>query len=48
LAGRELVDRLDTPVVAMHTHCLGHLEEAKLAELSDLLGTVREGGKGGT
>jgi DNA-binding MarR family transcriptional regulator len=46
LAGRELVDRLDAPVVAMHTHCLGHLDEVKLAELSDLLGTVREGGRG--
>ena len=46
LAGRELVDRLDAPVVAMHSHCLGHLDEAKLAELSDLLGTVREAGTG--
>lgn len=46
LAGRELVDRLDTPVEAMHSHCLGHLAEARLAELSDLLGTVREGGRG--
>ncbi len=43
LAGRELVDRLDAPVAAMQKHCLGHLDEAKLAELCDLLGTVREG-----
>jgi DNA-binding MarR family transcriptional regulator len=46
LAGRELVDRLDVPVAGLLEECLGHLDDPKLAELSDLLGTVREGGKG--
>jgi len=43
LAGRELVDRLDAPVDALQEHCLGHLADAQLETLSDLLGTVREG-----
>ena len=43
LAGRELVDRLDAPVDALQEHCLGHMDDASLAQLSDLLGTVREG-----
>lgn len=47
LPGRELVDQLDAPVAEMQRHCLAHLGEAKLAELSDLLGTVREAGLGG-
>ncbi len=47
LAGRELTDLLDRPVAEMQRHCLAHLGEAKLAELSDLLGTVRAGGAGG-
>lgn len=46
LAGRELADQLDAPVAQMQKHCLGALGEAKLAELSDLLGSVREAGKG--
>ncbi len=46
LAGRELADRLDAPVAEMQRHCLARLGEAKLAELSDLLGTVREAGTG--
>lgn len=45
LAGRELVDQLDIPVAGLLEQCLGHLDDSKLAELSDLLGTVREGGK---
>lgn len=44
LAGRELADQLDRPVAEMQSHCLSHLGEAKLADLSDLLGSVREGG----
>jgi DNA-binding MarR family transcriptional regulator len=44
LAGRELTDRLDRPTAEVQRHCLGHLGDAKLAELSDLLGTIREGG----
>lgn len=47
LAGRELADRLDRPVAEMQRHCLGHLGDARLADLSDLLGSVREGGKAG-
>ena len=47
LAGRELTDRLDRPTAELSRHCLGHLGDAKLADLSDLLGTVREGGRGG-
>jgi DNA-binding MarR family transcriptional regulator len=47
LAGRELTDRLDRPTAELQRHCLGHLGEAKLAELSDILGTIREGGAKG-
>ena len=47
LAGRELTDRLDRPTAELQRHSLSHLGDAKLAELSDLLGSVREGGKGG-
>ena len=43
LAGRELTDRLDRPTMELQKHCLGHLGEEKLALLSDLLGSVREG-----
>ena len=46
LAGRELTDRLDAPVAELQRDCLGVLGEAKLAELSDLLGTVRAAGSG--
>lgn len=46
-AGRTLVDSLDGAVTQVHRACLGHLTEEGLAQLSDLLGTVREGGKGG-
>lgn len=41
LAGRELADRLDTPVAEMQQRTIGKLGEAKLAALSDLLGSVR-------
>ena len=47
LAGRELTDRLDRPTAELQRHCLSHLGDAKLAELSDLLGSVREGWSGG-
>jgi DNA-binding MarR family transcriptional regulator len=47
LAGRELTDRLDGPVAKQLQASLSHLGDARLAQLSDLLGTVREGGKGG-
>ena len=47
LAGRELTDQLDRPVAEMQKRCLSRLGEAKLADLSDLLGSVREGGNPG-
>ena len=41
LAGHELTDRLDGPTMEMQMHTLRELGEARLAELSDLLGSVR-------
>lgn len=41
LAGRELTDGLDAPVAELQQRTIGTLGEAKLAELSDLLGSVR-------
>lgn len=46
LAGRELTDRLDRPVAELLKQNLSHLGDAKLAELSDLLGSIREGRSG--
>lgn len=42
LAGHDLADRLDRPVAQLLKQNLSHLGDAKLADLSDLLGTVRE------
>lgn len=39
--GRELVDSLDAPVAAEHRRALGHLSDAKLRSLIDLLAQVR-------
>ncbi len=47
LAGRELTDQLDRPTAELLRHCLAHLGDARLADLSDLLGSVREGYDGG-
>jgi DNA-binding MarR family transcriptional regulator len=47
VAGRELTDRLDAPVAEQLRKSLSHLGDAKLAQLSDLLGTVREGERPG-
>jgi DNA-binding MarR family transcriptional regulator len=43
IAGRELTDQLDAPTAELINRSLAHLGEAKLAELSDLLGSVRKG-----
>ena len=40
-AGHELVDKLDVPIDAAHQHCLGRIGEEALAQLSDLLGSIR-------
>jgi DNA-binding MarR family transcriptional regulator len=40
--GLELLRTLDGPVLEVHRRQLGHLGEAKLAELLDLLGRVRD------
>src|SRR4051794_39818388 len=40
--GLELLRTLDGPVLELHGRQLGHLGEAKLAELLDLLGRVRD------
>jgi len=42
LAGHELTDRLDRPVAELLKQNLSHLGDAKLGDLSDLLGSVRE------
>lgn len=47
LAGRALTDLLDGPVAEMQRRCLAHLGPDQLAQLSDLLGAVREGGNRG-
>ena len=39
--GRQLVDKLDAPVADEHQRCLGHLTQAQLATLIDLLTLVR-------
>lgn len=41
--GLRLVDSLDEPVAAMHRRVLGHLDEAELRTLIDLLARAREG-----
>ncbi|HTI49663.1 MAG TPA: MarR family transcriptional regulator [Planctomycetaceae bacterium] len=41
-AGREVLDRLDAPVRALHKQALGHLTRAELAELTRLLVKVRQ------
>jgi DNA-binding MarR family transcriptional regulator len=41
-AGLELLRTLDGPVMELHRRQLGHLGEAKLAELLDLLDRVRD------
>lgn len=40
--GRQLVDRLDAPVTAEHQRRLGHLTQAQLSTLMDLLTLVRQ------
>ena len=40
-AGRELLGRLDGPVLDLHRSLLGHLSRAELAELSRLLVKAR-------
>jgi DNA-binding MarR family transcriptional regulator len=40
-AGLSLLDRLDEPVVEMHRQLLGHLSEAQLRSLIDLLAAAR-------
>ena len=40
-AGLELLGRLDEPVIALHKRQFGHLGEAKLRQLIELLETVR-------
>jgi len=42
--GRKLVDELDAPVTKLHRTKLGHLTEAQLRSLSDLLTLARHGG----
>ena len=42
-AGRELVDSLDEPVNEEHRRRLGHLSDAQLRTLIELLGLAREG-----
>jgi DNA-binding MarR family transcriptional regulator len=42
--GRELVDALDGPVEAEHERQLGHLDEAQLRQLVDLLTLARRQG----
>lgn len=46
LAGHALSDQLDGPVAELHRRTIGTLGEAKLAQLSDLLGSVRATWKG--
>ena len=41
-AGRRLVDSLDAPVSAFHQRRLGHLTDAQLRSLSELLSLARE------
>ena len=41
--GRELVDALDGPVAAEHERRLGHLDEAQLRTLVELLTLARQG-----
>jgi len=41
-AGRELVGRLDEPILAIHREQLGHLGEKRLKELSELLSACRD------
>src|SRR4051812_17512107 len=42
--GRKLVDELDAPVAKLHRSKLGHLTDAQLRSLSDLLTLARNGG----
>lgn len=46
LAGQELTDQLDAPVAELQRRTIGTLGEAQLAQLSDLLGSVRATWKG--
>jgi DNA-binding MarR family transcriptional regulator len=41
--GRRILDDLEAPVAAEHSRRLGHLTEAQLKDLIELLGQVREG-----
>lgn len=41
-AGLALLERLDEPVVAMHSELLGHLSEDQLRNLIDLLAVARD------
>lgn len=41
-AGLRLLDRLDGPVLELHTRTLGHMPRGQLAELSRLLEAARE------
>ena len=43
IAGRELTDQLDAPTAELLQRTMAHLGEERLAVLSDLLGTVRNG-----
>jgi DNA-binding MarR family transcriptional regulator len=42
-AGLALLERLDEPVAQMHREMLGHLSEAQLRTLIDLLSAARDG-----
>jgi len=41
-AGIRLLDELEKPVAAVHTRLLGHMTDAQLAKLIDLLALARE------
>jgi DNA-binding MarR family transcriptional regulator len=42
--GRQLLDELDAPVMALHRKQMKGLTDAQLRSLSDLLTLVRDGG----
>lgn len=47
-AGREVLSRLDEPVLELHRRQLGHMTTPELRTLSDLLAKARTGPGGGT